>query len=122
PMHTGLAEVILGYRRDPEVGPVVMLGVGGVLAEIRRSTAVRLAPVSLADAHAMIAEIPELRVLTGYRNLPRGDVGALAASVRAMSLLALAPGVSEAEINPLIVKPDGCVAVDGLLVKDEPDA
>ena len=122
PMHTGLAEVILGYRRDPEVGPVVMLGVGGVLAEIRRSTAVRLAPVSLADAHAMIAEIPELRVLTGYRNLPLGDVGALAASVRALSLLALAPGVSEAEINPLIVKPDGCVAVDGLLVKDEPDA
>jgi len=118
PMHTGLAEVILGYRRDPEVGPVVVLGVGGVLAEIRRSIAVRLAPVGLDDARAMIAEIPELRVLTGYRNLPRGDVEALAHAVRALSLLALAPEVDEAEINPMIVKEAGCVAVDCLLVKD----
>ncbi len=120
PMHKGLAEVILGYRRDPEVGPVVVLGVGGVLAEIRRSIAVRLAPVSLEDAHAMIAEVPELRVLSGYRNLPRGDVAALARAVRDLSLLALATGVSEAEINPMIVKAEGqgCVAVDGLLVRD----
>ena len=117
PMHVGLAELILGFRRDPEVGPVVMLGMGGVLAEIRRSVAVRLAPVSLAEALAMIDEVPELQLLTGYRNLPRGDVQALARAVRDMSLLALAPDVTEAEINPLIVKAEGCVAVDGLLVK-----
>lgn len=119
PMHKGLAELILGFRRDPEVGPVVMLGMGGVLAELRHSSVARLAPVSIAEAEAMIAELPELRLLTGYRNLPCGDVAALARAMHGLSLLALAPGVLEAEINPLIVKEEGrgCVAVDGLLVK-----
>ncbi len=118
PMHRGLMELILGYRRDPEVGPVVMLGLGGVLAEIRRSIVVRLAPVSLEDARAMVAELPETRLLTGFRRLPRGDVEALARAVRDFSALAAASGVMEAEINPLIVKPEGVVALDGLLVKE----
>ena len=119
PMHRGLAEVILGFRRDPEVGPVVMLGLGGVLAELKRSYCVRLAPVSEATAMEMIAELPELRLIQGFRNLPRGDVAALARAIRAISLLACldADQVQEAEINPLIVRAEGqgAVAVDGLL-------
>lgn len=119
PMHRGLAEVILGYRRDPEVGPVVMLGMGGVLAELKRSHCVRLAPVTEATALEMIAEVPELRLIQGFRNLPRGDVAALARAIRALSLLACIDGapVQEAEINPLIVRAEGqgAVAVDGLL-------
>jgi acetate---CoA ligase (ADP-forming) len=119
PMHRGLAEVILGYRRDPEVGPVVMLGMGGVLAELKRSYCVRLAPVSEATALEMIAELPELRLIQGFRNLPRGDVAALARAIRSISLFAClddAP-VQEAEINPLIVRAEGkgAVAVDGLI-------
>ncbi|MFC7611045.1 acetate--CoA ligase family protein [Teichococcus aestuarii] len=120
PMQQGLAEVILGYRHDPEVGPVVVLGLGGVTAELSRRTAVRLAPVSLETAQEMIAAIPELRAIQGYRNLPRGDVPALAQAIRALSLLAALPRemVAEAEINPLIVRPEGqgAVAVDGLVV------
>lgn len=119
PMHRGLAEVILGFRRDPEVGPVVMLGMGGVLAELKRSYCVRLAPVSEATAMEMIAELPELRLIQGFRNLPRGDVAALARAIRSVSLLACLDGeqVQEAEINPLIVRAEGrgAVAVDGLL-------
>ena len=120
PMQRGLAEVILGFRRDPEVGPVVMLGMGGVLAELKRSFCVRLAPASLETAREMIAALPELRMLQGFRNLPRGDVEALARAIRALSLLACLPpeAVSEAEINPLIIRAEGqgAVAVDGLIV------
>jgi acyl-CoA synthetase (NDP forming) len=119
-MERGLAEVIIGYRRDPEVGPIVMLGAGGVTVEIKRSYRVRLAPVSLATAAEMIEEVPELAVLRGFRNLPRGDCAGLARAIRAISLLAClkSRAVSEAEINPLIVKREcsGVVGVDGLLV------
>ncbi|MCX7931021.1 MAG: acetate--CoA ligase family protein [Rhodovarius sp.] len=120
PMHRGLAEVILGYRRDPEVGPVLLLGLGGVMAEVRRSIAVRLAPVGEEEAAAMIADIPELRILSGYRNLPRGDLPALARAVAAFSALAMAPEVREAEINPLLVRAEGegVVALDGLLIRE----
>ena len=119
-MERGLAEVIVGYRRDPEVGPIVLLGMGGITAEITKSIAVRIAPVTLATAREMIEEVRELAVLRGYRNLPRGDVKALAHALRAMSLLAHveARAVADAEINPLIVKEEGrgVVAVDGLVV------
>jgi len=118
-MESGLAEVIVGYRRDPEVGPVVMLGAGGIAAELRRSFCVRIAPVSLEEAAAMIEEVRDLALLRGYRGLPRGDGAALARAIRALSLLASLEGrkVSEAEINPLIVKAEGqgVVAVDGLV-------
>lgn len=119
PMHRGLAEVILGYRRDPEVGPVVMLGMGGVLAELKRSYCVRLAPVSEDTAMEMIAALPELKLIQGFRNLPHGDVAALARAIRSISLLACLDGapVQEAEINPLIIRAEGqgAVAVDGLI-------
>ncbi|HEY4252746.1 MAG TPA: acetate--CoA ligase family protein [Roseomonas sp.] len=119
PMHRGLQEVILGYREDPEVGPIIMLGIGGVMAELKRSYSVRLAPVDPDEARAMIAELPELRLIQGFRGLPKGDVDALARAVRALSLLATLPGrpVQDAEINPLIIRAEGkgAVAVDGLL-------
>ncbi len=119
-MEQGLAEVILGFRRDPQAGPVVVLGVGGVLAEIYQDFALRLAPVGLATARSMVEEVRGLATIRGYRGLPRGDCEALARAVMAMSQLAALPGriVNEAEINPLIVKPEGqgVIAVDGLIV------
>lgn len=121
-MERGLAEVIVGYRRDPEIGPVVLLGMGGIAAELRQSVSVRVAPVTLESARGMIEDIRELEVLRGFRNLPRGDCEALAQAIRAMSLLAHidSRSVSEAEINPLIVNAQGhgVVAVDGLVVFD----
>jgi acyl-CoA synthetase (NDP forming) len=121
-MEKGLAEVILGYKRDPQVGPVVVLGVGGVLAEIYRDLALRLAPVTEEEAGRMIEEVKGLAAIRGYRGLPRGDTAALARAVSAFSGLAHLEGrVAEAEVNPLIVKPEGegVVAVDGLLVLAE---
>jgi acyl-CoA synthetase (NDP forming) len=118
-MEKGLAEVILGYKRDPQVGPVVVLGIGGVLAEIYKDFAVRLAPVGLEEANAMIDEVKGLAVIRGYRGMPMGDRKALAQAVSAMSQLAFVDDVAEAEVNPLMVKREGegVIAVDGLIVR-----
>jgi hypothetical protein len=99
----------------------VLVGAGGVLAELYQDYVLRMAPVSVAEAEEMIGEVKGLAVLRGYRNLPRGDVRALAQAVAAMSRLALVAGrpVAEAECNPVIVKAQGAVAVDGLLVMKE---
>jgi acyl-CoA synthetase (NDP forming) len=115
-METGLAEAIVGYRRDPIVGPVVLVGAGGILAELYNDYALRLAPVTQEEAEEMIAEVKGLATIRGYRNLPRGDVAALAAVVSRFSALGAYKSVEEAEMNPVIVKREGVVAVDGLLV------
>lgn len=120
-MESGIAEAIVGYRDDALIGPVVLVGAGGTLAELYQDVALRLAPVTEAEARDMIAEVKGLVVMRGYRGLPRGDEGALASAVAALSRLALIEGrpVSEAEINPLIVKDAGAVAVDGLVLLKE---
>ena len=119
-MERGLVEVILGFRRDPLVGPTVTVGLGGVLAEIYKDASTRLAPVDEAEARQMIGEVKGLATIRGYRNLPKGDVTVLARTIAAFSTLAhnAFADVSEAEINPLLVKGDGegVVAVDGLVV------
>jgi len=120
-MEAGLAEAIIGYRDDPVVGPMVLVGAGGTLAELYDDVAIELAPVDEALASAMIERVKGLAMVRGYRNLPRGDVAALARALAALSRLALAPlrPVREAEVNPLIVKRDGVVAVDVLVVRQD---
>jgi acetate---CoA ligase (ADP-forming) len=118
-MRKGVGEVLLGYRRDAEAGPVVTLGAGGILAELIDAVSVRLAPVSAATAREMISECRALAPLAGYRGQAMGDLAALAECVVAFSRLALvaAPGIVEAEINPLMVmrEGEGVVAVDALM-------
>ena len=118
-MEKGLAEVILGFKRDPQVGPVVVLGIGGVLAEIYKDFAARLAPVSVEEAAKMIEQVKGLAPIRGYRGMPKGDCVALAKTVSDFSQLAYIVGITEAEINPLIIKREleGVVAVDGLIIR-----
>ncbi len=118
PMVRGLAEAILGFRVDPLVGPVVVLGAGGVLAEVYRDVVLRTAPVSEAEAMQMVAEVRGFAPIRGYRGMRRGDIAALARAVAAMSRLA-GSDVTEAEINPLMVMPEGegVVMVDALVVR-----
>lgn len=120
-MERGLAEAIVGYRDDPVVGPLVLVGAGGTLAEIYKDFAVEMAPVSEPEALAMIERVKGLAVVRGYRNLPQGDAAALARAVAALSRLALIPGrpIREAEANPVIVKREGVVAVDALIALKE---
>jgi acyl-CoA synthetase (NDP forming) len=117
PMVSGIGEALVGYRVDPDVGPLVMVAAGGVHTEIYRDRSLRLAPVDLAEAHQMIGEVRMFRMLAGYRGKPAGDREALAQAIVALSQLARVddPVVAEAEINPLIVQADGVVAVDALV-------
>jgi succinyl-CoA synthetase beta subunit len=91
-----------------------MLGTGGVNAELFRDVTLRLAPVTEAEAFEMIAEVKGLKPAAGWRGLPRGDLSALARAVVALSRLAAREEVQEAEINPVIVGPEG----EGITVAD----
>ncbi len=118
PMQRGIGEVLLGFRRDAQAGPVVVLGAGGVLAELLPPPVIRPAPLSRAEAEEMVAAAP-LRHLRGFRGRPAGDFAALADALMAFSRLAALADVSEAEINPLLVKPEaeGVLALDALIVR-----
>jgi len=102
-------EMIVGVENDPSFGPAVMCGLGGIYAEALKDVAWRLAPVSHADAHAMIRELRAYAILNGARGKPPGDIDALADAIVAMSAMALdlAPGLKEFDINPLFVLPAG---------------
>ena len=116
-MQQGLAEVLIGYRQTT-LGSVVILGMGGILAEIYRDFVLRMAPVDKATAWTMIEEVRGLAVLRGYRRQALGDCAALADAVCKISQLSRWIEVKEAEINPLLVKAEGqgVVAVDGLII------
>jgi acyl-CoA synthetase (NDP forming) len=119
PMQKGLSEVLVGYRVDPDAGPIVMLAAGGIWAEIAKDRSIRLAPVTVETAREMVAEVNALKPLTGLRGKARGDLEALALTVSALSQLALKPelGIAEAEVNPLLILPEGqgVMAVDALV-------
>lgn len=119
PVIKGLGEMLVGYRRDPDVGPLVMLATGGVNAEIYCDRALRLAPVDRAIARDMIGEVKATAMLAGYRGQTAGDIEALEEVIVALSRLAELSDVTvlEAEINPLIIlkRGDGATAVDALI-------
>lgn len=118
-MISGGCEVLLGYRIDPSAGPIVLLAAGGVDSELYVDRSLRLAPVTLDEAIRMTTEVRALDRARGFRNRPEGDLDALAQAIVALSRAAVdAPGVVEAEVNPLIVRDrgDGVVAVDAVVV------
>ena len=116
-METGITEIILGYRVDELVGPIVVVGSGGVLSEIYDDKSVRIAPVDLKEAKNMINEVKSLITITGYRGLPKADINIVAKAIVDMSQLASIKEIKEAEINPILIKEgkEGVVAVDGLI-------
>ncbi|MFF7476937.1 acetate--CoA ligase family protein [Streptomyces sp. NPDC008092] len=116
-MCPALGEVLIGYRLDPEVGPLVVVAAGGVLAELYRDRAVRLAPVDLATAREMLGEVTSLGALRGFRGLPEGDLDALAGLVTRFSTLATSNDIVEAELNPVLIGRvgEGVTAVDAVV-------
>jgi acyl-CoA synthetase (NDP forming) len=116
-----VVELIVGARRDPAFGPVVLVGMGGVRAEVYRDVQVGLAPVTAAQARDMLAQLRGSALLGGWRGAPAVDVAAAAEVAAAISrLIAGQPDVAEVEVNPLRVGPAGAVAVDALLVTGPP--
>jgi acetyltransferase len=113
-------EVLIGVINDPSFGPVVALGLGGVLAEVLKDVTYRVAPFDVETAREMIAELRAARLFAGYRGAAAADSEALAQALVAVSRMAdhLAPRLKELDINPVFVRAagKGVVAADALIV------
>jgi acyl-CoA synthetase (NDP forming) len=118
PMVPGV-EVIAGARVDPAVGPVVVVGSGGVLVELIHDSVAALAPVTVAEARAMLRRLRGYRLLTGFRGGAAANLDALADAIARISELAadLAGEISELDVNPLRCGPQRAVAVDALIAR-----
>jgi acetyl-CoA synthetase (ADP-forming) len=116
-MVRGEAEVIVGIRRDPQFGPLVIVGLGGIAVEIIGDVAVASAPVSRDHVRKMIDGLATATLFKGARGKPPLDIDAIASAVERISWLAydLGPRLVDLEVNPLIVGAEGrgAVAVDG---------
>jgi acetyltransferase len=110
-------ELIVGGLNDASFGPAVMVGMGGVLAQAIKDTALRLAPLSRDNALEMLASLKSAAVLDGWRGAPAVDKAALADAIVGVGrLMAEHPEIAELDINPLRALPDGCVALDAVVV------
>jgi acyl-CoA synthetase (NDP forming) len=120
PMVRGGVECILGARRDPALGVVVMLGSGGVNVELLGDVTLRLAPVDHRQAREMIGELKTAPLFRGFRGAPVADVEALADAIVRLSQFALAAGddLDSVELNPFVVLPEGqgALALDAVLL------
>jgi acetate---CoA ligase (ADP-forming) len=112
-------EVIVGGRVDPQFGPLIVVGLGGVLVEVLNDTALAPAPIALREADALLRELRAFRLLQGYRGLPSVDLGRLCEIVaRASEFIAdQRQLVCEFDINPLICAGSAITAVDALIVR-----
>ncbi len=116
-MVSGGQEVILGGKRDPSFGPVVMFGLGGIYVEVFDDVAFRVAPLTREDAEEMISEVKGSRLLQGIRGEKPSDVEAVVdCLLRLSQLLQDFSSIAEVDINPLIVLEKGAVAVDARIV------
>lgn len=116
-MVTGGREVILGGKRDRAFGPVVLFGLGGIYVEVFNDAALRVAPITRADAADMLREPRGSRLLQGVRGELPADLGALADNLLRLSQLMLdLPDVQEVDINPLLAFSQGALAVDARIV------
>ena len=114
-------EVILGGKRDPTFGPVVMFGLGGILVEIFDDVAFRVAPLTRVDALTMIDEVRGSRLLRGFRGEAAINQEALVQALLSLSqLLVENPRISEIDINPLILTENGAIAVDARAIVTAP--
>jgi len=112
-------EVIVGMKRDEQFGPVVLVGLGGVFTEVLRDTALRVAPLTAAEARAMLPELRGYQLLAGARGQPPAALDALAdVLVRIADLSLACPALAELDLNPVFVYPQGqgCLAVDARLM------
>jgi acetyltransferase len=116
-------EVIIGVIQDPQFGPMVMFGLGGVFVEVLKDFSLRHAPLKERDAWEMVKEIKGYKILEGVRGEKRSDQEAIVSALMAVSQMAvdLKGAISEIDINPLIVYPEkgGLKAVDCLFVKNK---
>lgn len=112
-------ELILGVKNDPQFGPCVLCGLGGVFVEIFKDTALGLAPLSEIEAKKMVLSLKGAKMLQGYRGNPKGDIDAFVDAIVKISALACEHGnqMREMDINPIFVYEKGICAVDALYIQ-----
>jgi succinyl-CoA synthetase beta subunit len=117
-MISGQRELVLGLSRDPQFGPCVMLGIGGVMTEILKDTVFRVAPFDRIEALDMMAELRSRAIFDAFRGQAPADREAICRYLMALGKIGLEhAGIAEIDINPLIIDPGGrSVAVDALVV------
>jgi len=111
-------EVALGVVRDPTFGPLVLVAAGGILIELLHDRALAVPPLDEAGARRLVDRLQMRPLLDGVRGAAAADIGSLAHAVSRLSVLAadLGDRLAELDVNPMIVSPEGCVAVDALVV------
>jgi acyl-CoA synthetase (NDP forming) len=110
-------EVIIGISKDPQFGPVLMFGLGGILVEVLKDVAFRIVPLEPKDARQMVREIKAFPVLEGVRGQPPADIGALEKLILQVSdFIEAHPEIDEMDLNPVLAYPDGMLAVDARIV------
>lgn len=110
-------EVIVGVTKDPQFGPVLMFGLGGVLVEVLKDVAFRVIPINQRDARQVIHEIKGYPLLEGYRGGEAADIGKLEELLlKVSSFVEAHPEVAELDLNPVFAYADGAIAVDARVV------
>ncbi len=119
PMAAGGLEVIIGVTRDPQFGPTVMFGLGGVFVEVFKDISFRIAPFTEEDAREMIEETRAYQLLKGVRGEKPKDIEALAELlVKIGDLVTLNPAIKELDLNPVMVQEDGFTILDARIITD----
>jgi len=115
-------ELSLGLTRDPQFGPIVMLGAGGTLIELLKDRCFAMPPFDDGEALRHLNALALRPLLDGKRGAPPADLDSLTNAISCFSVLAADLGdlIAEADVNPLIAGPQGCVALDALIVPSSP--
>jgi acetate---CoA ligase (ADP-forming) subunit beta len=115
----GGVELIVGSSRDPQFGPLIMFGLGGIFVEVYKDVTFRLIPITTGDALQMIEEVKGKPVYQGARGLPKASPEELAAILVGVSTLVRDhPAIRELDLNPLVVTPKGVRAIDARILVD----
>ncbi len=122
-MVKGQRELVVGLNRDPQFGPCVMFGLGGIFTEILKDIAFRIAPIEKREALEMMQDIKAKKILEPIRGMPAADKGLLADMLMTVGRIGLElEMIKEIDINPVIISADKPVAVDALVILDQPKA
>jgi len=122
PYRGGATEVIGGIVRDPQFGPVLMAGLGGIFAEAMADTALRVLPAGRGEIAGMLRELRGFAVLSGARGRPPVDLGALEALLGGLGRVAVAhPEIAGLDLNPILAFPQGAVVADARVILAGPD-
>ena len=113
-------EVIIGTTTDPQFGPVLAFGLGGIMVEVLKDVAFRIVPLEKRDANQIVREIKGYPVLEGIRGQSPADIDALEEMILQVSAFAEQhPEIAELDLNPVFAYPDGAIAVDARVVLAE---